>query len=119
MSKNLVNVTLHLVNQELENILEKYPHHPYQEAFAHPDLRQILIAYVLNRIPNHYIIVDEAEKPIFTSVDLLSPFLEKKLHIETIIHQGIAKILCEQAQEVNRHIPEVVDPTRVASHWFG
>ncbi|MFN6569063.1 hypothetical protein A6770_29005 [Nostoc minutum NIES-26] len=119
MPKNLVNVTIPIVTQELENILVTYPHHPYQEAFAHPDLRQILMAYILNRIPNHYITVDEAEKQVFTTSDCLRPFLEQTLHIKAVIHQGIEKVLCEQAHEVNRHIPEVVDPSRVASHWFG
>lgn len=119
MSKNLVNLTIPIVVQELEDILETYPHHPYQEAFAHPDFRQILIAYILNRIPSHYITVDEAEKQELVNSDSLRAFLEQTLHIETVIHQGIEKILCDQAHELNRHIPEVVDPTRVASHWFG
>lgn len=119
MSKTLVNVTIPLVVQELEDILLTYPHHPYQEVFANPDYRQILIAYILNRIPNHYITVDDAETETLTNSDDLRGSLEYTLHIETIIHQGIEKVLCEQAQEINRHIPEIVDPTRVASHWFG
>jgi len=117
MSKTLVNITIPLVIQEMEDILVTYPHHPYQEAFAHPDFRQSLMAYVLNRIPNHYITVSEEEK--HTRLDYLHHLAENSLHIEAIIHQGIEKILCEQAQEINRHIPEVVDPTRVPSSWFG
>lgn len=119
MSKTLVNLTIPIVVQELEDILETYPHHPYQEAFANPDFRQILIAYILNRIPNHYITVDDTEAQTLTNSDELRGFLEHTLHIKTIIHQGIEKILCEQAHEVNRYIPEIFDPTRVASHWFG
>ncbi|MBH8562913.1 hypothetical protein I8748_12095 [Nostoc sp. CENA67] len=119
MPKTLVNLTIPVVVQELEYTLENYPHHPYQEAFAHPDLRQILLAYILNRIPNHYITIDEAEAQALTNSEELRVFLENKWHIEEIIHQGIDKILCEQADEVNRHIPEIVDPARVASHWFG
>ncbi|MBE9050156.1 hypothetical protein IQ243_06970 [Nostocales cyanobacterium LEGE 11386] len=120
MTKTLVNITLIVVNKELETVLETYPDHPYQEAFAHPDIRQVLIAYILNRIPNHYITVDqEDQKEAFTSVNNLWHSLEENLQIEAIIHQGIEKVLCEQAQEVSRHIPEVVNPSLVASDWFG
>jgi hypothetical protein len=120
MTKNLVNLTIYKVNQELETILENYPEHPYQEAFANPDIRQNLIAYILNRIPNHYITVEPEEKQqVLTNSDYLCHSLEYSLHIEDIIHQGIEKILCEQAQEVNRHIPEIVNPSLVASDWFG
>ncbi|WP_414544313.1 late competence development ComFB family protein [Nostoc sp. CCY0012] len=120
MTKTLVNVTLIMVNQELETILETYPNHPHQEAFSHPDIRQCLIAYILNRIPNHYITVDqEAKDKVFTNLNDLWHSIEHKLHIEAIIHQGIEKVLCEQAQEVNRHIPEVANPSLIASDWFG
>lgn len=119
MSKTLVNLTIPVVIQELEDILATYPHHPYQEAFAHPDFRQILIAYILNRIPSHYITIDDTEAKVLTNLDELRGFLENTLHIQEIIHQGIEKILCEQAHDINRHIPGIADPTRVASHWFG
>ncbi|MBW4613228.1 MAG: late competence development ComFB family protein [Desmonostoc vinosum HA7617-LM4] len=109
---------MNLVVQEIENALENYPHYPYQEAFAHPDLRQSLIAYILNRVPNHYITVDEEETQYNIS-DCLHHCVEQSLHIETLIHQGIGQILCEQAEEINRHIPEVVDPARLPSIWFG
>ncbi|MBH8554388.1 late competence development ComFB family protein [Nostocaceae cyanobacterium CENA357] len=112
MSKTLINITIPVVIKEIEDVLVTYPHHPYQETFAHPDFRQSLMAYFLNKIPNQYITVDEEKKYFYTH-------LENSLHIEAIIHQGIEEILCEQAQEINRHIPEVVDPRRVASSWFG
>ncbi|WP_193196820.1 late competence development ComFB family protein [Nostoc sp. MG11] len=119
MSKTIVNLTMPFVVQEIEDILEQYPHHPYQEAFANPDFRQNLIAYTLNRIPNHYLTVDEQEKENLMSSDSIRYCLEQTVHIEAIIHQGIEQILSEKAEEITRHIPDAVDPSHVPSDWFG
>jgi hypothetical protein len=40
MQKNLVNMTLALVAEEVEIILGSYPKYPYQEAFSPWGLRQ-------------------------------------------------------------------------------
>jgi hypothetical protein len=119
MTKTIVNITITLVLKHLENILETYPHHPYQEAFANPDIRQTLIAYILSRIPNQYITLDQAEKPELFCSESLYRSLETTSHIESIIHEGIEKVLHEQVENVHRYIPEAVDPGLVASHWFG
>lgn len=119
MTKTLVNLTISVVVKKLENILETYPHHPYQEAYANPDIRQTLIAYILSRIPNQYITVDEEEKSEFICSDSILRSLERTLHIESIIRQGIEKVLREQIEDVHRYIPEVVEPHLAASHWFG
>jgi hypothetical protein len=121
MTKTIVNITMPFIVKKIEEILETYPAHPYQEAFANLDLRQSLIAEILNRVPNHYITVDahtERQKQLTTPEDWCS-FLEQTLNIESIIHEEIQKILLEQAQEINRHIPEVVQPGSLASDWFG
>jgi hypothetical protein len=34
--------------------LDEYPEHPYQLAFSISELRQQLIAHILNHIPNRY-----------------------------------------------------------------
>jgi hypothetical protein len=119
MTKTLVNLTITLVLKKIENILETYTHHPYQEAFANPDIRQTLVAYILSRVPNQYITLDEAEKPEFFCSESLERSLESTSHIESIIHEGIKKVLYEQVDNVHRYIPEAVDPALIASHWFG
>jgi Late competence development protein ComFB len=111
MPKTLVNLTMPFVVREIEDLLEKYPHHSYQEAFANPDFRQNLIAYTLNRIPNHYITVDEKEKEYLIN----SNCLEQTVHIKAIIHRGIEQILSEKVEEVNQHIRDVVDPSHILS----
>jgi hypothetical protein len=108
-----------IVLQEIEDVLEKYPHHPYQKFFANSDFRQGLIAYILNRVSSHYITVEEEEKEkLFHSISL-HHCLEQTMRIETIVHQGIKQILCEKSEELGRYIPEVTDPSRVPSNWFG
>jgi hypothetical protein len=118
MSKTIVNLTTELLTQKIEDVLETYPQHPYQEAFANPDCRQGLISYVLTRIPNEYMSVEEEEQELVVA-DYLHQHPGKISQIETTIRQGIEEILCEQAEEVRRHIPEMADPGFVASDWFG
>ncbi|MBD2435849.1 hypothetical protein [Nostoc sp. FACHB-110] len=121
MTRTLVNITIPVVIKKLENILETYPHHPYHEALANPDVRQTLIAYILSRIPNQYITLDEEAKPDLLCSDSLCRSLEStsRIDIESIIHKGIEKVVSEQVENIHRYIPEVVDPATVASHWFG
>jgi hypothetical protein len=52
MSSELTNLTLPAVIQEIEDVLYEYPEHPYQSAFSIPELRQKLIAHILNHVPN-------------------------------------------------------------------
>jgi hypothetical protein len=49
MNKQLINVTLSVVTEEIEHILETYPKYPYQQAFSAFELRQDLIAQDLRR----------------------------------------------------------------------
>lgn len=37
MTKELINRSLPVVVSEIEQVLERYPEHPYQQAFANPD----------------------------------------------------------------------------------
>ena len=54
MSKTIANLTLPLVSLEIENVLDTYHYHPYRQAFAIPELREKLTAYVLNCVPACY-----------------------------------------------------------------
>lgn len=54
----LINQTQSIIERKINQVLETYPHHPYQQIFAHPDRREQLFAYVLNRIPSVYTNVD-------------------------------------------------------------
>ncbi len=51
MTRTIVNLLELEVSKEIEAVLSTYSNHPYQQAFAIPDIRQELIAYVLSRAP--------------------------------------------------------------------
>ncbi|MEG3894872.1 MULTISPECIES: late competence development ComFB family protein [unclassified Microcoleus] len=92
MQKNLVNITLAVVTEEVEIILESYPKYPYQEAFSPSGLRQDLIAYVLSRVPNRYTAIDSGESVPNQTVQFRCSS-EQLLHIENLIHTGIREVL--------------------------
>lgn len=92
MTKILVNITLAIVTEEIDNILETYPKYPYQEAFAPSGLRQDLIAYVLNHIPNKYRAIEESSVHSPQTIPLICS-AEQQIHIENLIHRGINDVL--------------------------
>lgn len=119
MSKTIINLSLPLVVQETESILETYPHHPYQQAFSIPDLRQRLICYVLSRMPGMYTVVDDTEQKSVDAESMCSSLEGQKLRLESLIRQGIQSILNDDSEWVNHHIPAQEDPELAPSHWFG
>ncbi len=88
MSKKVVNLTLPIVEQELDSLVEIYPHKVHRSQLTNPDLRQELLVYVLNRIPNvygtkgDYDLEDQNAQP-------LSCTLEQQMQIRALIFQGI------------------------------
>jgi ABC-type antimicrobial peptide transport system ATPase subunit len=119
MSKTIVNLTLSVVKADAEEILDRYPHHPYQQAFAAPDLRQKLISYVLSRVPGAYAVVEENRKPEFNSSLRYQCSKEQRQHIDALIHQGIEQILQEDQNWLDCHIPQEANASFAASSWFG
>lgn len=61
MFPKIINLTLRLVIQEIDDILKHYPEDPYQIAFSNQKLRQKLISHVMRQTPNYYAIVEKAE----------------------------------------------------------
>lgn len=119
MSKTIVNLTIPLVVEEVERILETYPHHPYQQAFANPDLRQALIAYVLCRHSNQYITVDEEQQEECLNSQSLHLSFEDSDRLENTIHEGIADVLQNHTEDIEHQIPEEIESDDAPSHWFG
>lgn len=116
MQKHLVNMTLGVVTEEVEIILESYPQYPYQQAFSQSGWRQDLIAYVLSRVPNKYMAIDSGESVSHHTVQVRCSS-EQLLQIEDLIHTGICDLL-HTYQKVDSRLPEEVKfDSRVAS-WF-
>lgn len=118
MTKTIVNTTLPIILAEIEAILGTYPDHPYQQAFAIPDLRQTLIADVLSHVTSCYVTVEQ--RHIEAATIRLSDVSELELScLQTLIHEGIHRILVQEASRVQHQIPEGVNSGRAASDWFG
>ena len=118
MTKTIVNLTKESLIEAIESVLETYPHHPYQKAFSIEDLRQELIAYILNRVANIYIVEEPFQQaPVHSTSLYHSP--EERWHLEAVIHQGIEYVLCKNADTVCHHIPEEIDSGSAPSSWFG
>lgn len=118
MSKTIINLDLPFILSAIEEVLETYPHHPYQEAFAHPARRQDLIAYVLDRVMSSYVAVEDEELSV-RALSLLTSCLDRTACIESTIHQGIATIMQQQSEQIYRQIPEIVAPNCSPASWFG
>jgi len=121
--KAVVNLAKPAVQQEISKVLATYPDHPHQQAFAAPDLRQQLLAFVLNSMPSQYVVVDAAEtteapEKLAAETDLVFSGQEAE-HLDAVIHQGIQSLLQDKADWVDRHIPQPQEPGQSASHWFG
>jgi hypothetical protein len=99
MSHGLVNLTLPVLTQEIEHILEEYPEYPYQSAFSVPELRQKLIAHTLSVIEGTQI---SSGNP---KVHYSSP-LQERLRMEMVIRGSILHILRENANWLSHNLPE-------------
>ncbi|MDZ8189648.1 MAG: hypothetical protein RMX96_33025 [Nostoc sp. ChiSLP02] len=124
--KTVVNLTQQSVVGEIESVLDTYPYHPYQQAFAIPDLRQELIAFVLSRIPCSYSVISDGQFPLanieqesLLNYQLPRKRLEQQLHLQNLIHQGICLIVQEKSDWITHHLCETVHPGCEPSHWFG
>jgi len=92
MVKTLMNLTLPLVIEEIDKIVNTYPEYPYRIAFSPAGLRQDLLAYVLSRIPNTYTVVEETSNSSNSTV-IPRCSREQRLQIEHMIHLGIRDVL--------------------------
>ncbi len=84
----MVNLTLVKVIREMENILAIYPAQTYKQVAGNPDLQQKLVAYILNRLPNKYITIDDEQLAENLSQNISCSTWEQ-LEIEELVQQGI------------------------------
>ncbi|MBE9194170.1 diguanylate cyclase [Synechocystis sp. LEGE 06083] len=101
MSSYLVNETLAVVEQEIDQFLIDFPRdHPYVMALSLPSFRQQLKAKILSTIPNrHKVRTDEDLE--FTSVHGYTGVIEEKLVIE---------------ERILRAMPDMIDDLRYRVH---
>jgi hypothetical protein len=117
MSQAIVNLTLPIVNEKIDDILVSYPLDPHRIAFRNPELRQKLASYVLSRLSVVYVTMDNAEAVCLTSpVGCYSS--DQHEQINRLIHRGIDSLIrCQHRQ--SHFASEAVDPALTPSNWFG
>ena len=94
-----------IVLTEIESILADYPHYPYQLAFSMPELRQKLIAHVLNHLPNTYTEYKN-KKELSRAIQPTSFPWEARIRLENLIRGSIYHVLRENADWVSNHLPQ-------------
>ncbi len=105
MPYTVINLTLKLVIQEIDNILATYPKYPHQVAFSNDYLRNKLITYVLDYLPHRYELQEENQASLTNSnSDLLHLPSEHRLHVEWKIQKGIIHLLKTEAEWIQRKI---------------
>ncbi len=118
MTHAIVNLTLPIVIDRIDDILAAYPLYEYRQIFAVPELRQKLTAYVLARLPVVYVTMDSGAAYGLESAEKCYPS-EQHDQINRLIHQGLDALLGRP--EIWRHRPraERVEAEAVPSNWFG
>ncbi|MDM9380329.1 hypothetical protein QUB80_06390 [Chlorogloeopsis sp. ULAP01] len=116
--KTVLNLTQQSVIAEIESVLDTYPYHPHQQAFAIPELRQDLITYVFSRIPCLYSAI-EPEQACWLNYKLPRTPLEHQIHLQNLIHQGVYSIMQEKSDWISHHFCETIQSGCEPSHWFG
>jgi hypothetical protein len=91
MSKVLMNLTMPIIIEEIDIVLESAPYYSQHQIFSIPDLRQKLVSYTLNHVRSRYRHIDQDEQ---TVADLRSnpSSLEEHLQIEAVVRQGIQQL---------------------------
>ena len=84
----VTNVIIPFIKEEIITSLAAYPFYPHQQAFKEENLQLKLLAYVLNRVPGLYIVVDAA-----FNLNSYAISSQRMLDIETVIHQGIQELV--------------------------
>lgn len=103
MSKATLNLTLPIVIEEIETILDAYPFQPYRHVFAASALHQELVSYTLSRIHNRYKVLEAEDAPSLPEPLPISS--AERSQIDTIICQGIQYILYTSAKLVSYQTP--------------
>lgn len=92
MAEKIVNLTIPIVIEEIEIVLDESTNQLHRQLFSIPDLHQELVAYVLSRVRNRYGVVDRTNDGS-GMVKPLTVCLEERLKIHDLAFQGIHAIL--------------------------
>jgi hypothetical protein len=127
MTTEILNVTHQVVDQKIEDMLQRQAEDAELRVLTDPDFRQKLVLYVLKRVDNCYITVQTEESDVTSSP---SPPAETRCQprvqqLDRLIEEGL-EVLRQQAhatasrrqQRLAVTTTPTVEPAE-PSHWFG
>ena len=103
----IINLTLLVPTEEVENFLEGCSEYVSQTALPLPEIRQKLIDYVTTRCCGRYTIINHTEESP-GKFDFPYGPLEQRLRVEILIHEGILHILTENASQSGNVVTECI-----------
>jgi len=93
----LIDLTLPVVVQVIEDVLGDYPEKPDRVFFSIHEFRQKLITHILNQAPSIY--TAEAKKTHSSPV-------AQRLHLEVLVRGSILKVLRENADQLDDRVSQ-------------
>lgn len=105
MVSRIINLTLLLVIQEVDEVLEDYPEYPYKIACSIHELRSAIILHVLSQIPNYYTLLEDSQELPLEPKFLYSS-KQERIHVQNLIRQRIAEIFQENTDSISEYLPK-------------
>ena len=118
MSQTIVNLTLPIVVEKINHVLNHSSPWSERPTLAVPELRQKLTAYVLSRLPVVYVTM-ESEAACSMDSPTCCYSQEQQVKIDQLIQQGLAVLLEHQYFWHLYSSPDLVESGNSPSHWFG
>jgi hypothetical protein len=118
MAQTIVNLTLPVVTEKIDQILKNYPLYPHQELFDAAEMRQKLTAHVLSRLPVIYVTMDNDQACTLNNpLECYSP--DQHEQIEQLIRQGIETLVVNRRVIKKRQSSPLYATAEAPSNWFG
>jgi hypothetical protein len=101
MATKLINLTLLKVIKEIKNILDICPTEAHQKLARDLNLQQQLVAYVLSRVPNRHVAIEEEYLSLISSHSICCSTLEQ-IKIENLVNEGIYYLMQLEKKSINQ-----------------
>ncbi|NER84937.1 MAG: hypothetical protein F6K42_36585 [Leptolyngbya sp. SIO1D8] len=121
MTTTIVNLTRQSVNRKIEEVLAQQTADADAQVLKNPDFRNQLTAYVLSRVNNCYVSVEQGQEDMLSDLSPSTPAQCQQL--ECVIQQGIDMLLdAPDGWMQEQHLFSAMKTPLMAvepSHWFG
>lgn len=117
MANQTINLTMLWVADEIAQILDNEQEYFEYRTFLNSRLYQELMTYALSRVPNVYAVIENNQK-ISEQCNHRYCSGERKLHIETVIRQGILEIIQRKRDWIKNQLPKPDEQSFSPSTWF-